>query len=114
MAMSRRIARELRTLREIAHYYLTQHTCELCGQPLEDLSKVKLDLGHSTPEPLEGEYTFHHRDGHPNGNKPGKRNNTHGNLGLVHRVCHKRHEAKQMWAKRQAAKKVAGAPAKIS
>lgn len=101
--MSRRKARELRQLREIAHFFLPQHTCWYCQKPL--MVREFEDLGHSTPTPIAGEYTVNHNDGHPNGNKKGKRNNEFSNLSLMHRKCHKSHELKLRHQLRKAAQK---------
>lgn len=87
MAMSRRASRELRMLRELAHYYLPLHTCMLCNQALMPSELATEKLGHSTPTPVKVQTTIHHVDGNHENNAP-------SNRAVVHRVCHKRHHAR--------------------
>ena len=102
--MSRRKSRELRMLREIAHYFLPRHTCSWCHKPLLDWENASHDLGHSTPKPITVEITINHVDGHPNGNTPKTRNNSKENHEPMHRKCHKQMEAKRLWELRKAGK----------
>lgn len=99
MAMSRRVGRELRMLRELAHYFLPMHTCVFCGQPLA--ADEWEHFGHGTPPPVKAQITIHHADGHPEGDIRGKRNNSRTNLGPSHRKCHKAHEMKLRYQKRK-------------
>jgi hypothetical protein len=80
-------ARELRLLREVAHFFLDGQNCYLCGKPLiEDLDTV---FGNKDNRPIKVALTVHHRD-------ESHTNNERSNRVWTHKGCHHSFHARRI------------------
>lgn len=105
MSMTNASAREMRQLREVAHFLLPLVCCEFCGKPL--LKHGDKIFGNKTHSPLKKlRLTVHHRDGDHDNNKRRAMKTSYpgglpitiaisGNLSLTHADCHDRYEMKK-------------------
>jgi hypothetical protein len=79
--MNASTARELRLLREIAHYFLSGANCYFCGQPL--IAELDKRFGDKRNRPVKAQLTIHHRD-------ENHENHARENTVWTHSGCHDR------------------------
>lgn len=86
--MNSSTARELRMLREVGWFFLSDKVCCFCGRPLISLEGFTLTFGHRRHMPIHALLTLHHED-------EDRSNNDKTNLSWAHTSCHKSHHMKQ-------------------
>jgi hypothetical protein len=98
MGMRKSTRREVRKLREIAHYFLEDVKCYFCKKLL--LGKNRYAPGRADGSPIDIKLTQHHKDGdHYNQEKK--------NRVWSHDSCHRAHHMKMRHKERRKAKRLA-------
>lgn len=85
--------REVRKLRELAHFLLVGRVCCFCEQPLSPTAEAFTDHGNAWGPELVDRISIHHLDGN-------HANNAHENKALSHESCHRSYHMTQRWAKK--------------